>query len=113
MSRPKFSPTEEHRRLVKTLSAYGIPQEQIRRRIGIRSAKTLRRHFRKELDEGISDANFNVSRTLYKMATSGTHIAATLFWLKCRGGWKERSTEDLTSSAPPPFIVAKEPGDQS
>ena len=112
MSRPKFNPTEEHRKLVKALAAYGIPHEQIVRRIGVRSAKTLRKHFRTELDEGVSDANINVSRTLYKMATSGAHLAATLFWLKCRGGWRERQAADLASSPPPPFIVAKEPGER-
>jgi hypothetical protein len=113
MPRPKFNPTEEQRRLVKAFSAYGIPQEQIARRIGIRSTKTLREHFRKELAEGISDATFNVSQTLYKMAMSGKNIVATLFWLKCRAGWKERSVLELASIAPPPFIVAKEQGDKS
>jgi len=112
MPRPKFNPTEEQRTLVKAFSAYGIPQEQIARRLGIRSTKTLRKHFRKELAEGISDATFNVSRTLYKMATSGKHIVATLFWMKCRGGWRERSALELSSLAPPPFIVAKEQGDK-
>jgi hypothetical protein len=112
MPRPKFNPTEEQRRLVKSLSACGVTQEQIAQRLGLRSTKTLREHFRKELSQGISDANFNVSRTLYKMATSGNHIVATLFWMKCRGGWRERPALELSSLAPPPFIVAKEQGDK-
>jgi transposase len=112
MPRPKFNPTEEQRRLVKSLSACGVTQEQIARRLGLRSTKTLRKHFRKVLDEGIADANYNVARTLYDMAISGTHIAATLFWLKCRSGWRERSTTELENIEPPPFIVAKEQGDK-
>ena len=60
MPRPSFQPTEEQRRMVKTLSAFGIPQEQIARQVGIRSAKTLRKHFRKELDRGDMDANLKV-----------------------------------------------------
>jgi hypothetical protein len=113
MPRPKFNPTEEQRKLVKVFSGYGIPQEQIARRLGIRSTKTLRKHFRKELDEGIANANYNVTKTLYNMATSGNHVVATLFWMKCRGGWRERSALELSSIAPPPFIVAKEQGDKS
>ena len=32
-----------------------------------------------------------VAQALYKMAISGTCPAATMFWLKCRAGWKETS----------------------
>jgi hypothetical protein len=110
MPRPKFKPTEEQRRLVKTLAGLGIQQEQIGRRLSIRSTKTLRKHFRQELDQGAFDATAHVSRTLYQMATSGTQLAATLFWLKCRAGWQERPSFDRTPHSPPPFIVAKEEG---
>jgi hypothetical protein len=110
MPRPSITPTDEHRRLVKSLSAFGVPQEQIARRIGIRSAKTLRKHFREELDGGALEANTSVVQTLYKMATSGEHPTATLFWLKCRAGWKESRAMEPTSDLPPPFIVAKEEG---
>jgi hypothetical protein len=110
MARPRTKPTAEDRRLVKSLAAYGVPQDQIASRIGIRSAKTLRKYFREELDRGIVDANASVAQTLYKMATSGNEPAATLFWLKCRAGWKERASADLATIAPSPFIVAKEPG---
>jgi hypothetical protein len=112
MPRPRFTPTEEQRRLVKSLSAYGVPQEQIAWRIDIRSAKTLRKHFRKELDGGALEANTSVVQTLYKMATSGEHPGATVFWLKCRAGWKESHTSEPIAVSPPPFIVAKEEGVQ-
>lgn len=110
MPRPRFTPNAEQRRLVKSLSGYGVPQEQIARRIGIRSAKTLRKHFREELDRGILDSNTNVAQTLYKMATSGKDPIATLFWLKSRAGWKERPSFESQPLAPPPFVVAKEEG---
>lgn len=112
MPRPRFTPTEEQRRLVKSLSAYGVPQEQIARRIGIRSAKTLREHFREELDGGALEANTNVVQTLYKMAVSGQHPMATLFWLKCRAGWKDSRVWEPAPVLPPPFVVAKEEGVQ-
>ncbi len=108
MPRPRIQTNEEQRRLVKSFSACGVPQEQIARRLGIRSAKTLRKHFREELDRGALDANTTVAQTLYKMATSGNHPAATFFWLKTRAGWRERAQFEPTASMPPPFVIAKE-----
>ncbi len=112
MPRPKIHPTAEQRRLVKSLVAFGVPQEKIARRIGIRSAKSLRKHFRQELDRGALDANGNVAQTLYNMATSGQHPIATLFWLKSRAGWTERPAFEFQPVAAPPFVVAKEEGVQ-
>ena len=108
MPRPRIEPTDEQRRLVKTLSAYGIPQEQIAREVGVRSEKTLRRHFREELDRGLMEANAKVAQTLFRMASSGESAAATFFWLKSRAGWRERAVQAATVVAPPPFVVAKE-----
>ena len=73
------------------MAAYGIPEAEVARTIGEHGidAKTLRKHFRRELDIGATKANSAVAQTLYKMATSGTSPAATMFWLKCRAGWKE------------------------
>src|ERR1700722_12464259 len=89
MPRPKLIPTDENRRLVVSLSACGIPQLQIARRLEIRSLKTLRKHYRNELDRGYMEANASVAKTLFTMATSGQHPVATIFWLKSRAGWKE------------------------
>jgi transposase len=108
MPRPRFETNEEQRRLVKNFSACGVSQEQIARRLGIRSAKTLRKHFREELDRGSLDANTSVAQTLYKMATSGNHPAATFFWLKTRAGWRERAQFEAAPGLPPPFLVARE-----
>jgi len=47
MPRPTLNPTDEERRLVKSLAAFGVPQEQIARRVGIRSVKTLKSTFAK------------------------------------------------------------------
>ena len=109
MPRPRIRPTAEQQKLVKALAAYGFTHEQIGQRIGIRSAKTIRRHFREELDRGILEANAMVAKTLHKMAVSGQHPAATFFWLKCRAGWRERPASDVVTSTPPPFIVAQAP----
>ena len=108
MPRPTLNPTNEERRLVKSLAAYGVPQEHIARRIGIRSVKTLRKHFREELDHGSLDANSTIAKTLFQMAKSGQHPIATMFWLKFRAGWRDQPSF-VTPTVQPPFIVAKEP----
>lgn len=112
MPRPRLNPTDEQRMQVKTLSALGMPQEFIARKIGIRSAKTLRLHFRDELDLGMPEANCKVSQTLFNLAISGECPAATIFWSKTRGGFRERPAGEFRQVAPPPFIVAREQGGQ-
>jgi hypothetical protein len=108
MPRPKFVPTEEQRRNVKSLSAYGIKQEDIARMVGLRSPKTLRKHLQEELDRGAIEATAQVGQTLFKMATSGEHPAATIFWLKTRAGWREVQILETRPAALPDFIVAAE-----
>lgn len=108
MPRPKIKPTTEDRKLALTLSAYGVPQEEIAKRIGIRSPKTLRKHYREELDRGSLDANCKVVQTLFRMATSGKDARATMFWLQNRAGWRDRPAFTPASVAAPPFIVARD-----
>jgi hypothetical protein len=108
MARPKLHPTDEERRSVKSFSALGTSQEHIARRLGIRSLKTLRKYYRKELDDGMLEANVSVCKTLYTMATSGRCPIATMFWLNNRAGWKPNFANELQMAPPPPFIVAKD-----
>ena len=61
MARPKFEPTLEHRRSVEAMAAYGIDEVKIARIIGV-DPKTLRKHFRYELDIGATKANAAVGR---------------------------------------------------
>jgi hypothetical protein len=109
MPRPRLKPTEEQRRMVKSMAAMGIRQDEIARKLEIRSPKTLRVHFRDELDRGATDANYNVANALYKQAMEGSTVAA-IFWLKTRAGWRERSVPDHANVEPPPFVVALENG---
>jgi hypothetical protein len=108
--RPQLKPTDEHRRLVKSMAALGTPQEHIARKIKIRSPKTLRKYFRDELDFGMTEANYKVAQTLFQMATSGKCYAATQFWMKTRARFRENSPEGVRPAAPPPFVVANDPG---
>lgn len=112
MPRPKLEPTDEQRRLVKSLAAFGIRQEEIGKLIQIRSPKTLRKHFREELDRGATEANYNVAQSLYQKATGGDTEAAK-FWLRCRAGWRDRPSFEVAPNPPPPFIVAQDQGVQA
>jgi hypothetical protein len=104
MSRPKFLPTDDQRRMVKSMAAYGIRQEEIAATISV-SAKTLRRRFRKELDRGATEANTQVGQTMYQMATSGKSPVSTMFWLRCRAGWRQNAGADRDTTEVPPFVV--------
>ena len=103
--RRSFKPTTAQRQLVKSLAALGGRHEDVAQQIGLRSAKTLRKHFRAELDRGGPEANSQVARTLFKMAISGEHPSATMFWLKCRAGWREVNEFGNAVAALPPFVV--------
>ena len=86
MSRPSFKPTKEQRKLVQSLSAIGLRQEHIAVAVGIRSPKTLRKHFRKEIAKGTAEAMARVTAAAYAMAVSGDYPVATRFWLSTVGG---------------------------
>lgn len=95
--RPAYNPTEKDRTTVKTMSAFGIPDYQIAKVIGI-DPKTLRKHFWAELEVGHVEANAKVAASLYKKATGEGReaVVAAIFWLKARAGWRDRPpAEDL------------------
>jgi hypothetical protein len=107
MPRPAFKVTEQNRNTVKALAGYGLKHEQIAWVIGLRSTKTLRKHFRSELDTGGAEANAQVAQTLFKMATSESYPAATIFWLKTRAAWSEKP-EDPRPVQAPTLIISQE-----
>jgi hypothetical protein len=90
------------------MAAYGTKHEDIARVIGLRSAKTLRKHFREELTRGAIEATAQVGQTLYQMATSGDEPACTIFWMKVRGGWREKQNSEAAPTAVPDFVVVME-----
>jgi predicted transcriptional regulator len=89
------------------MAGYGILHERIAIVLGI-TEKTLRRHFREELDRGKGDADLQVINTLFKMAKSGRFPAATIFWVKTRCGWHERPAEEAVEISAPEFHLVVE-----
>ncbi len=56
-------------------------------------AKTLRKHFTRELEMGSIEATTKVAQSLFRMATEGKNVAAAIFWMKARAGWREKQPE--------------------
>jgi hypothetical protein len=77
------------------MAAYGIPEADIATVIAI-DPKTLRRHYRRELDTGHIKANTRVAEFLFRKATTDGHqcVTAAIFWLKTRARWKETAVEE-------------------
>ena len=80
-------PTDETRKLVRSLSAVGIKYVDIASKLEI-SDDTLVKHYKKDLEDGRTDANASIGQTLFQQAKNG-NTAAAIFWLKTRAGWKE------------------------
>ena len=80
-------PTEETRKLVRSLSAVGIKYVDIANKLDI-SDDTLVKHYKKDLEDGRVDANASIGQTLFQQAKNG-NTAAAIFWLKTRANWKE------------------------
>ena len=96
---PAFKPTDDERKLVEQMTACGIPQESqcLVIRDGI-DDKTLRKHFRRELDTAATKANAKVAGTLVNKAMGGD-TTAIIWWSKTRMKWSERQEVEHTGDA--------------
>jgi len=100
---PTFKPTDEQRLRIEQGAAIGIPQEDMAKLLGI-DAKTLRKHFREELDNGSTKANMVVGGALFNKAKGGD-TSALIFWAKTRMGWKETNTTEHTGKEGGPIVM--------
>jgi hypothetical protein len=91
MPRRAHVPDIAQRRQVEAMAAYGIPEPDISRVVGI-DPKTLRKHYRDELDMGATKANAQVAGFLFNSAKNG-NVSAQIFWLKTRARWRETPVE--------------------
>lgn len=96
VSRNPHKPTPETTAQVEALSGYGIRHDEIAIYLGI-DAKTLRKHYREQLDKGVVKANVGVARALHKNATEG-NVTAQIFWLKARAGWRDKPEDETRES---------------
>ena len=79
------------------MAACGVPEVDIARVVDI-DPKTLRKHYRDELDTGQIKATAKVAESLFRKATGEGReaVVAAIFWLKTRAGWKETSVQEHT-----------------
>jgi hypothetical protein len=108
MPRAKLKPTEEDRRKVKSMSACGIEADDIAKYLGL-SEKTLLMYYQKDILRARVEANAKVGKTLFEMAAGGGEVAATIFWSKTRGSFREQ--RDAAAAPPaviPNFVVSLE-----
>lgn len=78
---------EEQAKIVKAMSQYGVPHEDIAVTIGM-CVETMQRLYSHELVKGRAVANAKIGRRLFDKAMSGD-TSALIFWAKTRMGWKE------------------------
>jgi hypothetical protein len=91
MGRRSHKPDLAQRRQVEAMAGFGIPEVDIAAVLGV-DPKTLRKHYRNELDLGETKANAQVAGFLFNAARTG-NVTAQIFWLKTRARWRETPVE--------------------
>jgi hypothetical protein len=106
MGRRAHRPDPRSRRQVEAMAAYGVPEADIATVIAI-DPKTLRKHYRQELDTGAIKANSKIAESLYRKALGdgSQSVTAAIFWLKTRARWKETSVSELVGKEDGPVTV--------
>ena len=89
-------PTEKTRAEVSALTSFGIVQDEISTYLDI-DLKTLRKHYRRELDTGTTRANAAMAKRLFDAGIKDGSVPAMIFWLKTRARWRE--TDNLASES--------------
>lgn len=84
-------PTKAMRDTVMMHAMVGTPHDDIARVLDI-DGKTLRKHYRDELDLATAKANATIGGALFNKAKGGD-TTAMIFWMKTRAGWREKAEE--------------------
>ncbi len=100
-------PTKETRQTVEIMVAGGTPQEAIAEYIGVKSKRTLHKHYRRELAVGKTKIDTIVIGAHLKKIQQGD-MRAIEWWEKSRMGWTERIIVDDGKPADQPMRVIVE-----
>lgn len=97
MARRKLPLQPQDIKQIETMAGLGLKVEQMAAILGMSKATLDRRMTDTKgafeaLEKGRAAAILNVSKTAYQMALAGKVPAMTMFYLKCRAGWKETQT---------------------
>jgi hypothetical protein len=94
--RPEYEPTADQRALVESAAAFGVTQADIAEQLGIQE-KTLRKHFRRELNGGKFKADMLAGKTvaeLLKDKDARVRLEAAKWYTARRMGWKETNVSE-------------------
>ena len=105
MVRTVFKPTEGKKCLVQGLARRWIRPEDIASWLDLCSPKTMRKHFREELDRGRIAADFEILKNAYKMATAGTCLSATIYYVNRRAARRAHLAPGTNPVPAPDFVV--------
>ena len=86
-------PTDVTRQTVQLHATVGTRQDVIAGLLGI-TPKTLRAHYRAELDFATAKANAQIGGALFNKAKNGD-TTAQIFWMKTRAHWRETSVTEI------------------
>lgn len=96
--RKQLQPTPEDRKLVETLSGFGVPFAQIAAlTCGGIDEDTLNKHFRTEMVQGKAKTNAKVGQSLFQKAIGGD-TSAMIWWSKTQMRWSETKVIDHKST---------------
>ena len=88
--------TADQRALVESAAAFGITQADIAEQLGIQE-KTLRKHFRRELNSGKFKVDMTEGKTVTELMESGderVRLDAAKYYTARRMGWKETNVNE-------------------
>ena len=89
--RPPKPYKEDQAKIVKSMSMYGVPQEQIASVVGM-SVETMNKLYRQQILEGMAAANGQIGQRLFQKAMEGD-TSCLIFWAKTRMNFKENQAE--------------------
>ena len=98
----RWNPTDEQVVEAGKLYALGLNHARVAAFFGV-SESTFDRAIKKNaalrdaMQKSAASLIAQVSRTAFEMATSKQSPALTIFWLKCKGGWKEKNYMEVES----------------
>jgi len=123
-------PTDETRAIVRSMSVVGYGQQDVSVVLNL-DEKTLRKHYREELDLAAIKANTIIGNTAFMMATGGgpPRIDAegrniggdwrnaipsmTIFWMKTKMGFRETTRHEHSGPDGKPMQTQQVPPDLS
>ncbi len=87
--------SEDQRRTARAMAGLGVARRQIAKYLRMDEAELAAR-LGDELEQAEVEANSKVAKALFAMATQKNNVAAAIFWMKARGGWREKHEVEAT-----------------